>query len=440
MSLLFRGVIWFGLYMAVALLPLAVGLLATAGGHPAGPWSAAASGLGLAAFSVIVMEFALVSRLHAASEPFGTDALMQFHRLMGLGALAGVAAHAAWFSLEAGSVRMLNPLDADAPARVGAAAAWLLLALVVASVYRRKLRISYEAWQSTHSIGAMLVVVGSLVHALRLGGFSATPALQGLLVAYVAALALLMAWYRLWRPWTLVRHPWEVEYNRDAGGSTRALGLRPSGHRGFHFLPGQFAWLSTARSPFIPSAHPLSLSSSSVDDSGRIEFAIKALGNWSARTVPTLAPGDRVWVDGPYGAFSMDREPGVGLVLVSGGSGVAPMLSMLRTMRDRNDPRPVVHIHGARSPERMALRMELEALASELDLRFVPVYEAPPEGWAGERGFVDQAMLARHLPARPQDHQYFVCGPGAMMDVVESALTALGVPPERIHTERFDMV
>lgn len=441
MSLLFRGVLWFGLYLVVVLLPLGVGLLATPGGHHAGPWSGAASGLGLAAFSVIVIEFALVSRLHAASEPFGTDALMQFHRLMGLGGLAAVVVHAAWFAFAAGSVNVLNPLDPASPVRAGAAAAWLLLAMVTASVHRRKLGISYEAWQLTHSIGAMLVVVASFAHLARHGSFSSAPALRALLVAYVVALLLLMAWYRLWRPWNLRRHPWEVEYNRDVGGSTRALGLRPLGHRGFGFLPGQFAWLSTARSPFALAQHPISLSSSAVTtEPPLIEFAIKALGNWSASKVPSLSPGERVWVDGPYGAFSIDREPGTGLVLISGGSGVAPMLSMLRTMRDRGDPRPVVHIHGARSPERMALRDELEALAGQLNLRFVPVYEDPPEGWTGERGFVDAVMLARYLPARPQDYQYFVCGPGGMMDVVESALAASGIPPERIHTERFDMV
>lgn len=440
MSLLFRGVLWFGLYLIVVLQPLAVGLLLTPGGHAAGPWSAAGSGLGLAGFSVIVIEFALVSRLHAASEPFGTDALMQFHRLMGIGALVCVALHAAWFAAT-GSGRLLNPFDGSSPTRFGAAASWLLLALVLASVYRRRLRISYEAWQLTHSIGAVLVVVASLVHLLHHGTFSAVPALRALLLAYVAALFLLMAWYRLWRPWNLLRHPWRVEYNRDAGGSTRALGLRPDGHEGFPFLPGQFAWMSTARSPFVMAQHPLSLSSSAAaENSAHIEFAIKALGNWSAQRVPKLSPGDRIWVDGPYGAFSMDRQPGTGLVLVSGGSGIAPMLSMLRTLRDRKDPRPVVHVHGARSPDRMAFREELEALRSEINLRWVPVYEEPPPAWTGERGLVDAAMLARHLPERPREQQYFVCGPGAMMNVVESALLEMGIPAERIHTERFDMV
>ena len=68
------------------------------------------------------------------------------------------------------------------------------------------------------------------------------------------------------------------------------------------------------------------------------------------------------------------------------------------------------------------------------------VLEQPPEDWAGETGYVTAEILGRHLPPGYRRFQFFICGPDRMMDAAESALVGLGVPPGRVHTERFDMV
>jgi ferredoxin-NADP reductase len=68
------------------------------------------------------------------------------------------------------------------------------------------------------------------------------------------------------------------------------------------------------------------------------------------------------------------------------------------------------------------------------------VLERAPEDWAGERGYVTAEVLSRHLPPSYRRFQFFICGPDLMMDAAEAALLQLGVPPERVHTERFHMV
>ena len=68
------------------------------------------------------------------------------------------------------------------------------------------------------------------------------------------------------------------------------------------------------------------------------------------------------------------------------------------------------------------------------------VLERPPTDWAGESGYVTADMLSRHLPPGYRRSQCFICGPDPMMDAAEAALVRLGVPLERVHTERFDMV
>jgi predicted ferric reductase len=185
----------------------------------------------------------------------------------------------------------------------------------------------------------------------------------------------------------------------------------------------------------------MSISSSaehSPDES--LEFSIKAFGDWSGETVPALVPGTRVWIDGPFGAFTPDRAPGQGFVFIAGGIGVTPFRAMLLTMRDRGDRRPVILLYAARNWTRVVFRGELEALAHEIDLRLVWVFEEPEPDWQGERGYIDAAMLERYLPAPRDHHQYFVCGPIAMMDEMEELLARAGIPRGQIHSERFNVV
>ncbi|NUR07785.1 MAG: hypothetical protein HOQ45_12360 [Nocardioidaceae bacterium] len=95
---------------------------------------------------------------------------------------------------------------------------------------------------------------------------------------------------------------------------------------------------------------------------------------------------------------------------------------------------------GNRDWDSVILRDRVEELATRMNLTVVHALEEPPPGWAGERGYLDADLLARHLPAGFRRFQYFACGPTPMLAAVESALVGLDVPADRIHTERFDWV
>jgi ferredoxin-NADP reductase len=112
---------------------------------------------------------------------------------------------------------------------------------------------------------------------------------------------------------------------------------------------------------------------------------------------------------------------------------------MVRTMADRGDVRPVLLFYGNRDWDDVAFRDELEQLTARLDLTLVHVLERPPAAWDGETGYITADVLARHLPRGYERFQFFICGPDPMMDAAEAALVELGVPRERVHTERFDM-
>ncbi|GAA4845571.1 hypothetical protein GCM10025787_29590 [Saccharopolyspora rosea] len=168
-------------------------------------------------------------------------------------------------------------------------------------------------------------------------------------------------------------------------------------------------------------------------------MSIKAVGDFT-RTVHVLEPGDRAYLDGPHGVFTPDRYEGPGFVLIGGGIGIAPLLSMLRTARDRGDPRPFVLFYANRRFENAAFVQGLDELSGHLHVEVIHVVQDSPADWMGEAGFIDEELLRRRLPTRFERFQHFICGPPPMMDALEDALTDLGVPPDRIHSERLSFI
>lgn len=430
-----------GLFVALALTPLAI---AAAARHELGARDLLAAfgvAAGFVAFALLALEFALVARVRWVSEPFGTDALALFHRQMALVALAFALAHAGLLGARGhASWSSLDPLHGAWGARAGAIALWSACLLVASALVRRKLPISYELWRASHRLLAIAIVAGMLAHALLAGSASRALPVRSALWAFALFVLVLVVRHRLLRPLALRRAAWEIVENRDQGSSTRTLVLEPRGHAGLVFEAGQFVWLITGRTPFAREQHPLSIASSAlVRESGRVELAIKALGDWSSTEVPALRAGTRVWLDGPFGGFTPERVAAPGFVLIAGGIGITPMRSIALTLRERGDPRPVILFHAARNRERAVFASELAALENQR-FQWIAVFEERDPDPRAELGFIDAALLARHLPAGFERWAFFVCGPPPMMDAIERALTELGVDPERVHSERFDRV
>jgi predicted ferric reductase len=435
-----RALLWCGLYALLALAPLTV----AAACDPlavARPWQVEfAVALGFAAFALIAIEFALVSRIHAMSAPFGNDALMLFHRKMGIAALLLACAHPLLLVGHGVGAASWIPWGGSAARCTGAIALWALVALIATTVARRRTRLNYEIWQRLHRWLALLVTGAMLGHVLAIGEYSRAPAVRAVSIGYVALFVALLLYYRVVRPLSEWRRPWEVVSNRDEGADTRTLVLRPVGHAGIEFEPGQFVWITLGATPFGAEEHPISIASSAERHAGHeIELSIKALGDWSRNSVPALPVGSRAWLDGPFGAFSLDRAAAQGFVMIAGGIGITPMRSMLLSMRERGDRRPVVLFYAARNRSRAPFAAEFERLATEIDLRLVFVFEEPREP-APEHGYVTLDVLRRHVPGDLRRLEFFVCGPPAMMDALERELAELGVDPRHVQTERFDMV
>ena len=312
--------------------------------------------------------------------------------------------------------------------------------LIGLSIFRERLHIKYELWQVTHGLLALFVLIASLVHIFILGRFTTTPLMKSMWMLYAVLVVSLILWYKILKPLADWNQPWEVVENRRERGDAHTLVLKPVGHLGFSFEPGQYAWIKKGRTPFGLGQHPISFSSvGDVEPGGTISFTIKNLGNWSGKAVPNIKPGDKIWVDGPHGVLSADREQGMGYVLIAGGVGITPLYSICQTLAEREDARPILLFYGARDYDDLTFREELDALQGVMNLQVIYVLSEPSDEWHGERGFITTDILKRYLPKQYRRFVYFICGPEPLMDAMEEALPDLGVPREKVFSERFGM-
>ncbi len=430
------GSAYIGLYLALAVAPLLV--LALDELPPRRDvWTELSVGLGFLGLSTMALQFAVTARLRHVAAPYGLDVVIQFHRQIAVVATLMVVAHPViLFVRDPELLALLNLAEAPWRARFGVTGLVALLALVVSSVWRGPLRLSYEPWRIAHGVLAVVAVAFALVHIELVGHYLDEPWKRSFWAATVAGLVALLAYVRIVKPLRLRRRPWRVAAVRRETADATTLALEPVGHGGLRFLPGQFAWLVLGETPFTVEQHPFSISSSATRPEC-VELTIKALGDWTGRVAETPV-GARAYVEGAYGAFSVDRYPAPGYVFLAGGVGVTPFVGMLRTLEDRGDRRPHHLVYATRRAEDLIFREELDRLAAgALDLRVTYVLSRPPAQWEGERGRIDAGLLRRVTLDGPPDRVYFICGPEAMMDAVEETLLGLGVPLDDIHSERF---
>jgi len=440
-KLILQGAFWVMIYIFITLLPL---ILLLTGDNPPGRefWREFSVALGFVGLAMMALQFVLTARFRRLKAPYGSDIIYHFHRQISLIAFALILSHPIiLFLFNAEYLKLLNLITAPWRARAGVSALVLLMFVIGLSLWRKQLKIDYTAWRIGHGVLATLVVSLALIHVMLVNYYVNTPLKRLLWVGYGLFWISLLLWVRVIKPFILLRKPYEVVQVNPERGNTWTVVLKPKNHRGMRFMPGQFTWLTAWASPFSDAEHPFSISSSA-EKSDQLSLTIKEFGDFTRR-IKDLKPGQEVYLDGPFGSFSIDRHPHAkGFIFIAGGVGITPIMSMLRTLADRNDQRPLILLYANKTWDGVTFREELDALQQKLNLKVIHVIESPPDGWKGERGYVTQELLARTLPADYQRNRWeiFICGPDAMMNSVENSLSKIGVWIGDFHSERFYLV
>jgi predicted ferric reductase len=433
-----RGTIWVTLYLFFVLAPL-FALLAGRLPPTRDFWTEFAVAIGYSGLAMMGLQFGLTVRFRYVTAPWGEDVIYHFHRQISLIAVGLVVAHPLILSAVRPELREVpNILEVPWGARFAFLSVFSVIALVVTALWRTKLKIRYEAWHLSHIGLAVVAVAAGLLHMMGWSFYLGDPWKRALWIALPILWIGLLFYVRIIKPLFLLRRPYRVVEVRQERGDTRTLAMQPDGHPGFRFRPGQFGWLTVWGSPFKITAHPFSFSSSAAVADGRVEMSIRNLGDFTG-AVHKIPVGQRVYLDGPYGAFTIGN-PADMHVLIAGGIGITPMMSMIRTLADQGDKRPVILLYGSKDWDSIIFREELEALKARLNLTVVHVLAEPPAGWTGEQSYITAEMFKRHLPTPHADHEYFICGPDVMMDAIERALGELHVPLSKYHSERYAFV
>ena len=223
--------------------------------------------------------------------------------------------------------------------------------------------------------------------------------------------------------------------------SVKTFHLLPSsGDRSmpFTFEPGQFLnvtfWIGGAR---MNRSYSIS---SSPTQSDYIELTVKRepRGAVSRHIFDLLKVGDHIDAGGPVGKFTFTGTEADSIVLISGGVGITPMMSVTRFLTERTWAGDIFFVHACRAPTDFIFANEVAALQRVNSRLRVAVTMERAEGtnWKGPQGRITKELLTQTVPDLAS-RRIHLCGPPVMMDSIKTIVTGLGVPADRVKTESF---
>jgi predicted ferric reductase len=392
---------------------------------------------GVLAATLLFFQFGLSSKPKPLDRVFGLHRVLHLHRILGpsLVILASLHPLFMFVSDPAG----IGPLRlAIWPELLGILLLICLWTGVCVALWRRFLAVPYQEWYLMHRF-AMFSAVGIFtLHVWNVtDDFHRRWPLYAL-AAVILLYAALLAWKIILKPVFLKKQPYTVTRVRRVAEDVHEVEMVPDKGEMFSYAPGQFAFVTFFSEGLTTERHHWTLSSSPTRPKSCM-FTIKCSGDFTS-LIGRLKTGDQAAVDGPYGLFShLAHQLGVDteLVMVAGGIGITPMLSMLRYMADTDDRRKVTLVWSNRTEEHILYREELEGIKGkgpELAIHHVLTRE---QGFRGQTGRLNLQTLKELLAGCSRDAAVFVCGPPPMMTDVCRNMRGLGFKRSHIYREKF---
>ncbi len=227
----------------------------------------------------------------------------------------------------------------------------------------------------------------------------------------------------------------EVEEIEALTHDIRRLVLKLVDPTEMSFLPGQYAEI------FIPDSeqHRAYSMANTPESDERAEFIIKVYpgGRFSGMLDGDLKVGQRMAVKVPFGVFTLREKSESDMVFVGGGSGMAPILSILRHMAEKGIERKATYYYGARTKKDLFCLEEMKELEEKLsDFRFVPALSEPEgEDWDGETGLITDVV--ERLEGDLTGMEAYLAGPPPMIDAALPVLMRMGLEEDDVYYDKF---
>jgi ferredoxin-NADP reductase len=241
------------------------------------------------------------------------------------------------------------------------------------------------------------------------------------------------------KPWNSARQMLVCTSVVDEAPDVKTFSFAVEGGGWFRYMPGQFMTVELRAQG--GDLHRTYTISSSPSRPYSISITTKAQVNsigtrWMFKNV---VPGSRLRAYGPSGHFTLARNPAKKYLFISAGSGITPMMSMLRWLADCDPSADVAFLNSARRPEEIIFRDELEMLARRmpnLSLGFLPEARSAAQPWGGLMGRIDRNKFALLVPDF-MNREIFCCGPDPFMKAVSTIARAEGFDMGHFHQESF---
>lgn len=209
----------------------------------------------------------------------------------------------------------------------------------------------------------------------------------------------------------------------------------------FQFTAGQFAVLTLIDPPETDAEgnrRIFSIASAPHEDG--LLFAVRLRDTAFKRVLQSLPLGTAVSLKGPLGSFTLPADATAPVVFLIGGIGITPVRSLVVHAAHAKLPHSLFLFYSNRRPEDAAFLTELQALESQNPnyhlIATVTEAATSAQPWRGETGYIDRAMLERHLPDL-QASMYYLAGPAAMVGAMRQLLESVGASDDRVRSEKF---
>ncbi len=410
-----------------------------------GTYAAVLTTINVLAMMAFYMQFPLVSRLKTIGLFANIDWNISHHKRIGLWLgiiflLHPVLIIAPRFmvSFSDGMHSLISVITA--PQMLTGMIAWVgMIAWILVAIFKDKLSISYETWRLTHMLGLVSIMILATLHVTSVGSHGQFQASFNSIWWALCSASVAMVLYNYFiKPWILRSRPFKLIDVAQISSTDWQVTIESSHPSGFDFEAGQFAWLNTTKRGGGVKEHPFSIASCQAD-LPRVSFIIRNLGDYTSK-LDTLKVGQNVYVDGPYGSISLaESAKSKAIVLIAGGAGIAPMLSLLRGLAEKNDPRPVRLIYGNNRLDQMVLQGEIKTLEKTMtDFRQQLVCAEATDRDDIYQGVIDKDCIAQVLNTHPiNDWTVYLCGPKTMITGVNDSLKSLHIPNAHIHYEQL---
>ncbi|HET7410168.1 MAG TPA: FAD-binding oxidoreductase [Paracoccaceae bacterium] len=236
-------------------------------------------------------------------------------------------------------------------------------------------------------------------------------------------------------------HPMVCRAVRDETHDVKSFVFEPAVPGCIGFDPGQsLTFRLTIGGEAVERCYTIA-SSAAIRSSIEITVKRKPGGRVSNHLHDQLRPGDILEAMGPNGGFTLADHPGGKYLLISAGSGITPMASILRSLADLKADRDIVLLHAARSPRDVIFAGELAGLCRRvpgLRVQLAASAVSPADHWTGAVGRIDGGLLARAVPDLAS-RIVFCCGPEPFMAAMRQLAADGGVPPQSYVEESFQV-